>query len=449
MSFALCIIAFLATLYVSRRSLVWGIASALAIGYFYGILRANLDEVMAHFLFDGAVIGLYLGRVFAFRRSDGIVNTELLRPWMIVLIAWPAFLTLLPIQDPLVQIVGFRGSTFLIPFVLLGSLLRPDERQELALFLAALNLTAFCFASAQFVFGVEAFFPRNQVTELIYRSSVDSAQPYLRIPATFTSSAAYGGAMVCSIPLLVEAWSSRSSSDRKRYIVLGSLVASILGVFMSASRTQAVVLLIIIVVGMLSLSMRPAKAIAWLLIILGVGWIVFQDTRLQRFSTLGDTEYVADRISGSVNASLLTALADYPMGNGIGAGGTSIPYFLLERVRGSVKIENEYARIQLELGFPGLAIWVAFIVWTFAVGFMRARRVRDPARRMAYALVVTGWVFAVLGTGMLTGIPGSALFLMLCGWVVRVELEPAFGNVPARELRQGEWTGGLGIDKRR
>lgn len=433
MSLLLCIIAFVMTLYLSRRSVVWGIASALAFGYFYGILRANLNEMMAHFIFDGAVIGLYLGRVLASRRSDGVVNTELLRPWMIVLIAWPAFLTVLPIQDPLVQIVGFRSSTFLIPFVLLGSLLRPDERRELALFLAVLNLTVFFFASAQFIFGVEAFFPRNNVTELIYRSSVDSAQSYLRIPATFTSSAAFGGAMVCSIPLLVEAWFSTSSSDRKRYIVLGSLVASTLGVFMSASRTQAVVLLIIVGVGMLSLSMRPAKAAVWLLIILGVGWIVLQDTRLQRFSTLGDTDLVAERISGSVNASFLTALADYPMGNGIGAGGTSIPYFLSDRVRGSVSIENEYARIQLELGFPGLAMWMAFILWTLAIGFTRVRRASGPARRMAYALVVTGWVFAVLGTGLLTGIPGSAVFLLLCGWVVRVEDEVGAANVTSRK----------------
>ncbi len=61
MSSALCILAFLVTAYVARKSLVGGIVTALAVGYFYGILRANLNEMMSHFIFDGAVIGLYVG----------------------------------------------------------------------------------------------------------------------------------------------------------------------------------------------------------------------------------------------------------------------------------------------------------------------------------------------------------------------------------------------------
>jgi len=50
----------------------------------------------------------------------------------------------------------------------------------------------------------------------------------------------------------------------------------------------------------------------------------------------------------------------------LGGGGTSIPYFLQDRVKDPVAIENEYGRILLEAGIPGLLIWLIFIFWTVA-----------------------------------------------------------------------------------
>ena len=52
------------------------------------------------------------------------------------------------------------------------------------------------------------------------------------------------------------------------------------------------------------------------------------------------------------------------MGNGLGGGGTSMPYFLESQVRHPVQIENEYGRIMLEEGLPGLALWLGLILWT-------------------------------------------------------------------------------------
>ena len=41
------------------------------------------------------------------------------------------------------------------------------------------------------------------------------------------------------------------------------------------------------------------------------------------------------------------------------AAGRACPYFLQNRIRNVVVMENEYARILLELGMPGLLMWVA------------------------------------------------------------------------------------------
>lgn len=421
MSFALCILAFLVAAYVARKSLVGGIAVTLAVGYAYGIARANLNELMSHFIFDGAVIGLYFGRALALRRPETIVNTTLVRPWLILLIAWPLALTLLPIQDPMIQLVGLRGNVFLLPMVLLGAQMEAEERHKLAYYIAIFNIVVFGFALAEFTFGIGSFYPRNEITDLIYRSRVDDGGQAYRIPATFTGSHAFAGTMVCTLPLLVEAWSSRTVDKYKRYVLVVGLVVATLGVFMAASRTHAVVLFILILVATFSFQMRPAIMGMWLSIILVTGWFVFQDPRLQRFASLKDTDYIAVRIAGSVNASFATAVVDYPMGNGIGAGGTSIPYFLAERTRNPLWIENEYARIQLELGLPGLLIWLAFIVWMFATGIRRTLAQPGLGRRLALAATLSYFFSGMTGTGLVTSIPQSVLILFFVGWTIRSE----------------------------
>lgn len=424
MSFALCILAFIVAAYVGRKSLVGGIVTALAVGYFYGIMRANLNEMMSHFIFDGAIIGLYVGRALAMRRPETVLNSQLVRPWLILLCVWPLFLTLLPIQDPLIQLVGLRGNVFLLPMILLGAQMETEERYKLSYYIAILNLLVFVFAVAEFTWGLASFYPRNEVTDLIYRSRVDDGGQAFRIPATFTGSHAFAGTMVCTLPLLVEAWATRSLDHYKRYVVVAGLVAGTIGVFMAASRTHAVVLFILIIVGTLSFQMRPSMMGMWLSIILVTGWFVFQDQRLQRFATLRDTDALAVRIGGSVNANFATAVLEYPMGNGIGAGGTSIPYFLSDRLENPLWIENEYARIQLEVGLPGLAIWLAFIVWLLSTGLKRTLAHRSLGRRLAFAATVAYFFSGMTGTGLVTSIPQSVLILFYVGWIVRYESPP-------------------------
>ena len=44
--------------HIARRSLVAGLCAVLAVGYVYGILRANLPTQASHLLFDCGVLGL-------------------------------------------------------------------------------------------------------------------------------------------------------------------------------------------------------------------------------------------------------------------------------------------------------------------------------------------------------------------------------------------------------
>jgi hypothetical protein len=106
------------------------------------------------------------------------------------------------------------------------------------------------------------------------------------------------------------------------------------------------------------------------------------------------------------------------LGNGLGRGGTSIPYFLQDRVRNVVTVENEFGRILLEQGIPGLLIWILFLGWAFT---RRANIPGQPwfmARRLAWVWCLGSFASGMLGTGVLTSIPGTAILLLTAGWVV-------------------------------
>lgn len=417
LSLFLCLFSFALCYWAGRRSLASGLIAVLGVGYAYGITRANVPETYSHFIFDAGVGGLYAAQWL--HRLSPLEEFKIshLRPWLEFLIAWPLLLFLIPIQDLLIQFVGLRGSIFLLPFVLFGARLDAKDRYRLALWIAGLNLLAFAFAGAEYFLGPERFFPHNHVTELIYISKDLVDHTAYRIPASFTNAHAYGGTMVMGLPLLLGAvMQKRKNNIHFELLVLG-IAAALVGVLMSAARTHFLAAAIIIIVSMFSLRSRLGYALGWLILLCGIGWMASGDQRLQRFMELRDTDSVVERISWSVNMDFFEIAAKYPFGNGLGGGGTSIPYFLQGRIINPVMMENEYARIMLEQGILGLLMWIAFILW------LLTRRDQNPSeswylgRRLALVSCAFFFVSALTGTGLLTSIPQSSLFLLLIGWV--------------------------------
>lgn len=425
-SAALCAAAYLTCFVAALHSPSSGLAAVLGVGYLYGIIRANLPETYSHFIFDAAVLGLYVALFLRRLNARQAEKGRDLACWLAVLVAWPVLLFSVPNQDPFIRLVGLRGAIFFLPFLLIGARLDRHALSRLALWLAALNLMAFGFAVAEFFLGIERFFPRHSATELIHRSQDVAGFTAYRIPATFVSAAAYGGVMVASLPFLLGAWSAQRGHRWHAHLLVASLAASVLGVFLSAARTPAIVLFVLLSVVIFSIRLQGRLRLGLVVILLWVGWLVSSDVRLQRFLTLSDTNYVRMRIGWSVNKEFFELMTKYPLGYGLGAGGTSIPYFLQDRVPQRPLIESEYGRILLEQGAPGLAIWAAFILWVLS---RRTVHPPDPwfvGRRLAWFTCATAFVTACLGTGLLTSIPGTCLLLLSAGWIVTPQTETAY-----------------------
>ena len=425
MGILFCVAAFTVSFGLGRRSIVAGLGSVLTAGYFYGILRANYLDTYTYFLFDCAGRGYYLS--FLGERPAAASNPVVrqLQGWLTILIGWSVVMFLMPIQHPMIQIVGLRGNAFLLPFVLVGSGLQRGDFERLAIWLSLLNLATLGFAAAEFLMGVEAFFPLNAATQLIYNSNDVARQTTaLRIPATFSNAHNYAGTMLGTLPWLVGALVQAGKPAWLRCLLALAILAALLGMFMTATRTCVVVLFVLVAVATFSGELKGGLRIGWIVLLALVGYVVSSEERMQRFLTLQNTDMVFERLEGSVNLGFLELLVRYPMGNGMGAGGTSVPYFLRHLLIDPVMIENEYGRILLEQGLVGLCLWVAFIVW------LLTRPAPPPGaswrlgwRLLWYASAIQ-LALAVLGTGLLTAIPQTALFLTGVGTVAAYRGDP-------------------------
>jgi hypothetical protein len=134
---------------------------------------------------------------------------------------------------------------------------------------------------------------------------------------------------------------------------------------------------------------------------------------------------VKERIVGSVNMGFFELAAQYPFGNGLGGGGSSIPYFLQGLIRNPVSMENEYARIMLEQGIFGLCLWIAFIIWL--ASRYKGNRFDSwrEGRRLAWFACVITFGIGLIGIGLFASVPHTCIFLMTAGWVAAREPTPA------------------------
>jgi hypothetical protein len=173
-----------------------------------------------------------------------------------------------------------------------------------------------------------------------------------------------------------------------------------------------------ILLAMVTFTKMNARSWGILIVVIGgLGALTVSNNRLQRFETLSNTDYVGQRVAGSVNRTFFELLVEHPMGNGLGGGGTSLPYFVASQVRNPIGMENEYARILCEQGIIGLLIWIAFIVW-----FLSQRRrafckgAWSTGRKLAWWLSLVSLGTGCIGIGLLTSIPETAMLLLCMGW---------------------------------
>lgn len=406
------------TYFAARSSLEAGLGMVFTVGYFYGISRANLDQAAAHLIFDSAVIALYMAQLFKPLPMDLQAKLRELKVWNFLFFTWTLFLFCLPFQDLYIQLVGLRGNIFFFPFLILGARLGAESLKKMAMVLGALNCVAFGFGIYEYFHGISSLYPLNSLTTIIYKSRDIANYSAYRIPATFINASAYSGTMVTTLPLILGGWIAPGLKTWQRVFLSLAFLTTAIGVFLGASRIHFIIFMFLIAVAVLISNIRISYRIGMLLFVGILGSVVLNEDRMQRFKTLNDTELVARRVKGSTSTDIFDLASRYPLGNGLGGGGTSIPYFLMYRLEDPVVEENEYMRICLELGVPGLLLFISFLFWAFS---RRFRSVRDDpwkfGRRLAYCCTLAYCGVSLLGIGLMSSIPQTCLFFICLGWI--------------------------------
>jgi hypothetical protein len=419
--FVLCILAFLTTFFVGMLNWRFSLCVLMAWGYFFGFLKANFVDSAGHFIFDASTIGFYFALMMTLTKVQNRFAWKPVKTWLILLIAWPVFMALIPLQHYLIQLVGLRGNIMWLPMVLVGAMMDGRSRVTFSIALVFLNWVSLAFAIAEYLLGVEIFIPTNQATSIVFNSN-DIVGNQLRIPSIFANAHSYAGSMVATVPWLLGELIDNRKNPLKSYFLISGIVACVLGVFMAGPRQPVAILGLVITLFLLMGRINLAFLIC-LLVVGSVGsYFVYQNERMQRFMDLQDFDKVQARVELSLNSYFVDLVLDYPMGNGMGAGGTSIPYFLQTYLTNAVGLENEYSRILLEQGLIGLGIWIGFIIWLV----FRKIDKKDPA----FATKKLCWIYAVvilltawIGIGMMTTVPGTVLLMLAIGICVAPSLD--------------------------
>lgn len=422
------VLAFIGAYLCARLSLGAGVAFAIGVGYFNGVVRANYLSVWTTFMFDGGLLGLYVGFLTRPDTNAADLWQTSTGGWVKALIAWPLLLTTIPINDYLVQAVALRGTVWFLPTMLIASRFGPGDFAVLARALAGLNLVALAGGIYVYHYGLEAFFPDNAATELLYKSQ-DVAGGNYRIPSTFLSAHAYGGAMVCTLGFLLGRLLERKVGITEGVWLAAGVGAAVGGALLCAARQPVVAAGLTFVAAWVISGFSWRLGVAVVTLAVGGIYLALTDERLQRVATLEDTEFVQSRVDQSANDHFVSLLVDYPMGAGMGSSsGTSIPFFLADRAPKQIGLENEYCRILIDQGWVGLGLWLGFLGWLYAKPPLASGRTFALGTAIMYAGSGLSWATAFIGTGTLSAIPGSVLLLVQMGIISNYRENTAAGR---------------------
>jgi len=421
---------------VTRKSLGDGLGLLLLIGSLYGIARCRVFDGFIHFLFDASVLGVYVGAYprLVSAKTETVLR---LRRWILTLAILPVLLIFMsPFMDAqpvLIQLLALRPILLFLPLLLLGASVAPAEIHRLAGWAVAVAIGTGVVALAEYLIGVEPFFPVNDASRIIYMSRDIGEARAFRIPATFSSAHAYGGTMVGLVPLLVLLLDDERTW--MRILTMAALCVAALGVFACAARLPFIGLLLVFATIVLRGVRRTGIRAGAVAVIALLALMVPRADRLQRFESLSDPEYVSSRAEISLNAGLVDTILEQPLGRGLGSAvGTSIPYFLADEAKPQIGLESEFARIGIEQGLAGLGLWLAF------AGALLLRNPKSLVRFGGVADVgmwvycIFSWASGLIGSGFLSAIPGTMLLMIYMGVIAASEKQPA--PVPLRLLQR-------------
>ena len=127
---------------------------------------------------------------------------------------------------------------------------------------------------------------------------------------------------------------------------------SAIGVFLSASRSQATLLFLLGIAATFSGRCKNFPWFGWVALLAIVSVLVAVSPRMQRFVTLENTSYVKKRFANTMSSNLAQLAWEYPLGNGLAGAAPACRISWKRSCAIRCRSKMNMARIMLEQGVP-------------------------------------------------------------------------------------------------
>ena len=226
-------------------------------------------------------------------------------------------------------------------------------------------------------------------------------------PPALGSDSGFGGATgALALPGLLMLLAA--AKLRRRWVVVLLAAGAVLGVATSASRTNLIIAVVALVsYALLSLlaGCRVSRSLLALLAVVALAFpiataLIATDGQgvFARYSSVASPEQAATEGVSYKEKTLTQIPSDLvyaPLGVGLGTYGSAAGFggkVPLTIEGQGVSGESEYNLVTLELGLPGLLLWVLFTIALIALVLRRLRLVEDPELRLCLVAVFASMI---------------------------------------------------------
>lgn len=411
-------------LMLSRRYTVTLALLLLYLGLLDGPVKLESASGLASGIRDVLILAIAAGMLMRMSLGHERVRLPPLCGWVLAFVAVVLVQALNPHTGGVLKVIGgYRQQLEFVPLFFFGYLIMRSKQRLRALFLllgviALANGVVGAYQSrlspgqlASWGPGYGERVKGNGVGQTGRTYSVEGvAHP--RPPALGSDSGFGGGVGVLALPGLLALLTV--GRLRRRWPVLLCCVGALLGIATAASRTSIVIAIVSLAsFALLSMTagLRISRPIAGLLAVLAltgvVGWALVAADGSEIFArqeTLAHIEPGQEKGGDSKEKHLSEIPRDLthaPFGLGLGIAGSAGGFGGHEKV----SIEEErvsggsaYNLLAVEVGAPGLLLWLGLTLNVLALGLTRLRRIVDPELRIYLVAVLTSYVaFTVQG----------------------------------------------------
>jgi hypothetical protein len=454
------------TLVVSTRYEVTVTLVALYLGLLDGPIKLESASQAASATRDVLIFAIVIGMLVRLLNRHERVRMPPLSGWVVAFVAIVLIQAANPETSGVLKVLGgFRQQLEWVPFFFFGYILMRSKGRFRKLFLL---LGVLALANGL----VGAYQARLSPTQLAgwgpgYGEKIKgtpgglSGRTYVSEgisrprPPALGSDSGFGGAMgALALPGLLTLLAL--ARRKRRWIVMLLAAGAVLGVATSASRTNLIISVVALAVYALLAVISGCRVSRALIALLAVVALAFPIASLliatdgqgvfARYSSVSSPESAATESVDYKEKTLTQIPSDVvfaPFGVGLGTYGSAAGFGgkVPITIEGSgVSGESEYNLVSLELGLPGLLVWVSFTIALIVLVLRRVRLIEDVELRLClvavFASMITIAFKGFAGPTMATS-PAGPFFWFAAGvaayWLAGVARERVGGL--AREVR--------------